>query len=113
MNYGLLERNYEKSVFYQLDLTDVADDYVRMGSPFSIPKAALGLCGFLPEFTAEGFDSLHEQLEAFGGGLELTLLATIPAGSGLRTSSLLASTVLGALNDFCGVHSKLPKMMHS
>ena len=26
-NYSLLERNYERSVFYQLDLTDVADDY--------------------------------------------------------------------------------------
>src|SRR5690554_3996283 len=30
-NYSLLEKNYQKSVFYQLDLTDVADDYVRMG----------------------------------------------------------------------------------
>ncbi|MDD4009122.1 MAG: L-fucokinase, partial [Fermentimonas sp.] len=32
-NYSLLEKNYQKSVFYQLDLTDVADDYVRMGLP--------------------------------------------------------------------------------
>jgi galactokinase/mevalonate kinase-like predicted kinase len=31
------------------------------------------------------------------------LLAAIPAGSGLGTSSILASTVLGALNDFCGL----------
>ena len=78
-------------------------DCRKLGSPFSIPKAALGLCGFLPEFAAEGFASLRQQLEAQGGGLELTLLAAIPAGSGLGTSSLLASTVLGALNDFCGL----------
>lgn len=82
---------------------DELRDFRKLRSPFSIPKAALGLCGFLPEFAAERFGSLDEQLEAFGGGLELTLLAAIPAGSGLGTSSLLASTVLGALNDFCGL----------
>jgi len=31
----------------------------------------------------------------FGSGLEITLLAAIPAGSGLGTSSILAATVLG------------------
>lgn len=36
-------------------------------------------------------------------GLEVTLLAAIPAGSGLGTSSILAATVLGALSDFCGL----------
>ncbi len=82
---------------------DELRDFRKLRSPFSIPKAALGLCGFLPEFAAEWFGSLDEQLAAFGGGLELTLLAAIPAGSGLGTSSLLASTVLGALNNFCGL----------
>ena len=33
----------------------------------------------------------------------MTLLSAIPAGSGLGTSSILAATVLGALNDFCGL----------
>ncbi|WP_352421051.1 bifunctional fucokinase/fucose-1-phosphate guanylyltransferase [Proteiniphilum sp.] len=75
----------------------------QLGSPFSIPKAALALCGFLPEFSAERWNTLAGQLQAFGGGIELTLLAAIPAGSGLGTSSILASTVLGALNDFCGL----------
>jgi galactokinase/mevalonate kinase-like predicted kinase len=42
-------------------------------------------------------------LEEFGSGIEVTLLAAIPTGSGLGTSSILASTVLGALNDFCGL----------
>ena len=77
--------------------------YNKVGSPFSIPKAALALCGFLPQFCSERFSSLEEQLRAFGSGIELTLLSAIPAGSGLGTSSILAATVLGALSDFCGL----------
>ena len=42
-------------------------------------------------------------MEDFGCGIELTLLSAIPAGSGLGTSSILAATVLGALNDFCNL----------
>lgn len=72
----------------------------QVGSPFSIPKAALALCGFLPEFCAEPYQSLADQLHAFGCGIEVTLLSAIPAGSGLGTSSVLAATVLGALNEF-------------
>lgn len=75
----------------------------KIGSPFSIPKAALALAGFVPQFSEVQYDSLREQLEAFGAGIEVTLLAAIPAGSGLGTSSILASTVLGAINDFCGL----------
>ena len=78
-------------------------DYRKLGSPFSIPKAALALCGFLPEFTTDPYNSLVEQLQVFNCGIELTLLAAIPAGSGLGTSSILAATVLGALNNFCGL----------
>ena len=72
-------------------------DYNKVGSPFSIPKAALTLAGFGRSL------SLKSQLEAFGCGIELTLLSAIPAGSGLGTSSVLAATVLGALNDFCAL----------
>jgi galactokinase/mevalonate kinase-like predicted kinase len=75
----------------------------KVGSPFSIPKAALALAGFHPDFCKEHYTSLRSQLEEFGCGIELTMLSAIPAGSGLGTSSILASTVLGALNDFCGL----------
>ena len=74
-------------------------DFMHVGSPFSIPKAALVLAGF----GDAQYASLKSQLEAFGSGIELTLLSAIPAGSGLGTSSILAATVLGALNDFCGL----------
>ncbi len=75
----------------------------KVGSPFSIPKAALVLAGFSPRFSAQEFNTLEEQLDAFGSGIEMTTLSAIPAGSGLGTSSMLAATVLGAVNDFCGL----------
>ena len=77
--------------------------YNKVGSPFSIPKAALVLAGFQPGFSQEHYPSLKAQLEAFGCGIELTLLSAVPAGSGLGTSSILASTVLGAVSDFCSL----------
>ena len=82
---------------------DELADFHHVGSPFSIPKAALALAGFLPRFSKNHYASLEAQLRDFGCGIEVTLLSAIPAGSGLGTSSLLASTVLGALSDFCGL----------
>ena len=79
-------------------------DFMQVGSPFSIPKAALVLAGFQPGFSTESYVSLEEQLKAFGSGMEITLLSAIPAGSGLGTSSILASTVLGTISDFCGLN---------
>ncbi|MCX4369142.1 MAG: bifunctional fucokinase/fucose-1-phosphate guanylyltransferase [Duncaniella sp.] len=78
-------------------------DFNKVGSPFSIPKAALALAGFHPQFCTEHFASLRDQLMQMGGGLEITLFSAIPAGSGLGTSSILASTVLGAISDFCAL----------
>lgn len=77
--------------------------FTTVGSPFSIPKAAVALAGFLPRFCSRSYSSLEAQLKEFGSGFEVTLLSAIPAGSGLGTSSILAATVLGALNDFCGL----------
>jgi galactokinase/mevalonate kinase-like predicted kinase len=74
-----------------------------IGSAFSIPRAALCLAGFHPDFCGAKFNSLAEQLKEFGGGFEISLLAAIPKGSGLGTSSILAATILGALADFCNL----------
>lgn len=100
-----------KIVIRSIDIgaQEVIEDYDQLrqfnivGSPFSIPKTALALAGFLPEYSAEIFPSLKAQLESFGGGFELTLLSAIPAGSGMGTSSILAATVLGALSNFCSL----------
>lgn len=101
--YRIVLRSIDMGATEVVESFDALRAFHQLGSPFSIPKAALALCGLLPEFSAERWDSLKEQLQAFGAGIELTLLAAIPAGSGLGTSSILASTVLGALNDFCGL----------
>ena len=96
-------RSIDLGAMEVIETYDQLAAYNKVGSPFSIPKAALTLAGFLPGFSEGTFPSLRSQLEAFGCGIELTLLSAIPAGSGLGTSSILASTVLGAVNDFCGL----------
>lgn len=71
-------------------------------SGFSLPKAALAMAGFLPAFASgRPAISLKARLERFGGGLEISLLSAVPKGSGLGTSSILAATILGALNRAC------------
>ncbi|MDR2498145.1 MAG: bifunctional fucokinase/L-fucose-1-P-guanylyltransferase [Tannerellaceae bacterium] len=77
--------------------------FSKVGSPFSIPRAALALAGFAPAFAQKRYPSLSDQLKEFGSGLELTLLSAVPAGSGLGTSSILAATTLAALSDCCGL----------
>lgn len=101
--YRIILRSIDMGAVEVISNYEELQDYKKVGSPFSIPKAALTLAGFAPMFSAEPYTSLEEQLKAFGSGLEITLLAAIPAGSGLGTSSILASTVLGAINDFCGL----------
>ena len=102
-DYHIILRSIDLGAMEMITTYEELSDFRQVGSPFSIPKAALALAGFHPDFSAERFSSLKQQLEAFGCGIELTLLSAIPAGSGLGTSSVLAATVLGALNDFCGL----------
>jgi galactokinase/mevalonate kinase-like predicted kinase len=100
-----------KIVLRSIDLgvkTEIQDfeelnSFMGMGDSFSIPKAALALSGFGPMFSREQFPDLASQLKAFGCGIEMSLLSAIPKGSGLGTSSNLAATVLGTLNDFCSL----------
>jgi galactokinase/mevalonate kinase-like predicted kinase len=78
--------------------------FAQPGSEFAVAKAAFALAGFLPRFhVTGGYRSLREQLEAFGGGIEVSLLCAVPKGSGLGTSSILAATVLATIGDLCGL----------
>lgn len=101
--YKIILRSIDLGAMEVVSTWDELKDFKKIGSPFSIPKAALALAGFVPEFAAEAYGSLESLLKAFGCGMEITLLAAIPAGSGLGTSSILAATVLGAVSDFCGL----------
>lgn len=102
--YKVILRSIDLGAMETVSTYEELHDFNHVGSPFSIPKAALVLAGFHPDFNMERFDSLEEQLRNFGAGIEVTLLSAIPAGSGLGTSSILAATVLGAVNDFCGLN---------
>ncbi len=78
--------------------------FAQPGSEFGLAKAALALAGFLPAFNGgPAAASLRDQLLAFGGGIELSMLSAVPKGSGLGTSSVLAATLLAALGDLCGL----------
>lgn len=79
-------------------------DFRNPRGHFSLPKAALALAGFLPDFL-EGspYRTLRSQLMAFGSGLEISLLSAVPKGSGLGTSSILGATLLGGINRACGL----------
>lgn len=96
-------RSIDLGAVEEVDTFEQLADFCRVGSPFSIPKAALALAGFVPDYCARRYDSLRQQLTDFGSGIEVTSFSAIPAGSGLGASSLLAATVLGALADFCGL----------
>lgn len=102
--YRIVLRSIDLGAMEVVSTYDDLRGFNKVGSPFSIPKAALVLAGFHSDFSADSFASLEEQLKEFGAGIEVTLLSAIPAGSGLGTSSILASTVLGAVNDFCGLN---------
>ena len=102
-DYRIVLRSIDLGAVEVVETTEQLMDFMHVGSPFSIPKAALVLAGFGNSSPSLHTPSLLQKLEAFGSGIELTLLSAIPAGSGLGTSSILAATVLGALNDFCGL----------
>jgi len=102
-NYHIVLRSIDLGAREDVTTFEELSDFKRVGSPFSIPKAALALAGFQPRFCQKKYQSLEQQLHDFGCGMEITLLAAIPAGSGLGTSSVLAATVLAAISDFCNL----------
>lgn len=100
----LVVRSIDLGAEQRIRTYDEIASYAQPGSEFAIAKAAFALTGFLPRFHAGGgYRSLKDQLQDFGGGIEISLLCAVPKGSGLGTSSLLASTVLATLGNLCGL----------
>ncbi len=97
-------RSIDLGVEEQVHTFEDLEQYAQVGSGFTIAKAALALCGFLPRFCdGPTAGSLAEQLRAFGGGIEVSMLCAVPKGSGLGTSSILAATLLGTIGELCGL----------
>ncbi len=111
--HKIVMRSIDNGVMEEIETFDDLADYNKVGSAFSIPKAALCLAGFHPAFCLHRYNTLAEQLQAFGGGMEITQLVAIPKGSGLGTSSILAATLLGALADFCALGWDQKKICHA
>ncbi|MEN8228432.1 MAG: bifunctional fucokinase/fucose-1-phosphate guanylyltransferase [Bacteroidota bacterium] len=102
--YKIVLRSIDLGQKMEITSFDQLNKYDKLGGGFSIPMAALVLAGFGPAFAEKEYPALESQLKAFGCGIEMSLLAAIPKGSGLGTSSNLAATVLGTLSDFCGLN---------
>jgi galactokinase/mevalonate kinase-like predicted kinase len=97
-------RSIDLGVEERVRTFDELATFDQVGSGFTIAKAALAMAGFLPRFNPKCAASLEKQLRAFGGGIEVSLLAAVPKGSGLGTSSILAATLLGTLGELCGLN---------
>jgi galactokinase/mevalonate kinase-like predicted kinase len=100
----LVIRSIDLGVEERVRTFDELATFEQVGSGFTIAKAALAMAGFLPRFNANAAPSLADQLRAFGGGIEVSLLSAVPKGSGLGTSSILAVTLLGTLSELCGLN---------
>ncbi|MEX2587804.1 MAG: hypothetical protein WD602_07435, partial [Actinomycetota bacterium] len=77
------------------------EDYRNPMVPFALPRAALCILGFTQ--SNHPGKTLIDVLGEIGGGVEVTLLAAVPKGSGLGTSSILGAVLLAALERFFGV----------
>lgn len=99
-------RSVDLGVDERITSYDELRAYGQLGSSFGIARAALALAGLEPRFHAgHQYGTLREQLHReLGGGIELTMLAAVPKGSGLGTSSILAATILGTLSELLGLH---------
>ena len=104
-----LRKLTEKKIVLTSADMDAYGEYTDIGSlqsvgdPFDVhvlQKAALLACGIIP---AEG-GTLEAVLDRLGGGLWMeTTVTGVPKGSGLGTSSILASACVKALFQFYGI----------
>ncbi len=96
----VLESRDIDAVIEPVDVGDVLA-YASPADPFALLKAALVLRGIVPA-DGDPEQPLTEKLRAVGG-VRLSTQTTIPRGSGLGTSSVLAGAVLSCLARLQGV----------
>ena len=75
--------------------------YANPADPFALHKAALVLKGIVP-LDLDPAAPVADLLRTFGGGLRLSTQTSIPRGSGLGTSSIMAGAVLTCLGRLVG-----------
>ncbi|MCQ2975818.1 MAG: bifunctional fucokinase/L-fucose-1-P-guanylyltransferase [Bacteroidales bacterium] len=102
-DYHIILRSIDLGASETIKTFNELREFNKVGSPFSISKGALALSGFLPEFCSEKYQTLEKQLKEFGCGIEISQISALPAGSGMGTSSILASTVLSSISKFANL----------
>jgi galactokinase/mevalonate kinase-like predicted kinase len=103
--HKIVLRSIDLGIKREIRTFEELNRYDRPGDGFSIPMAAFVLAGFgNPQSAKQIHSELACRLKDFGCGIEMSLLAAVPKGSGLGTSSNLAATVLGTLSEFCGLN---------
>ena len=78
--------------------------YANPADPFALQKAALVLKGIVP-LNLDPNMPVREWCLALGGGLKLSTQTSIPRGSGLGTSSIMAGAVLNCLAKSIGLET--------
>ena len=79
-------------------------NYANPSDLFALQKAALVLKGLVP-IDLDPEMPVRELCKQLGGGLKLTTRTSIPRGSGLGTSSIMAGAVLQCLSQLIGSES--------
>ncbi len=89
-------------------------DYRQPTSEFALAKAALALSGLAPDRATwpKSASTLHDILQLFGGGIELTTLAAIPSGSGLGTSSIMGAVLMSVIHRMMGRELSHRELFH-
>jgi len=98
----------------EITAVDELVDCRKPTSDHALAQAALVLSGFTPETAKWPHGStLGQMLRHFGGGIELTTLVSIPKGSGLGTSSILAAVILAVIQKAIGRKLTLKELFHA
>ncbi|CAK0814853.1 unnamed protein product, partial [Prorocentrum cordatum] len=87
------------------------EDYNRPGAPGSLVKCCALSCGIVA--LAPGSAPLAEQLRAAGGGLHLVTWSSLPQGSGLGGSSVLAGVAMKAILAAFGLDMDDSSLIHA
>ena len=83
--------------------------YANPNDPFALDKAALVLKGIVP-LDLDPKTPISELCQRLGGGLGLCTQTSIPRGSGLGTSSIMAGAVLNCLGQMVGLHTEADQL---
>ena len=62
--HRIVLRSIDMGAMEVVNTFEELQSYCMIGSPFSIPKAALALAGFVPAFSETAYPSLEKQLES-------------------------------------------------